>query len=69
MVLRDRRGGEVGRIIGIVIAAVSAVRWFFYLPYAPIAALVIIAIDILIIYALVAHSEYFDASRRVASPL
>ena len=58
------RGGEFGRIIGIVIAVFSAIRWFFYLPLAPIAALVIIAIDILIIYALVAHSEYFDTSPR-----
>jgi hypothetical protein len=56
------RGGEVGRIIGIVIAVISAIRWFFYLPLAPIAALVIIAVDILIIYALVAHSEYFERS-------
>jgi hypothetical protein len=61
------RGGEVGRVIGIVIAVFSAVRWFFYLPLAPIAALVIIAIDILIIYGLVAHSEYFESSRRRAA--
>jgi hypothetical protein len=63
------RGGEVGRIIGIVIAVFSAIRWFFYLPLAPIAALVIIAIDILIIYALVAHSEYFErSSRNIPTP-
>jgi hypothetical protein len=62
------RGGEVGRVIGIVIAVFSAIRWFFYLPNAPIAALVIIGIDILIIYALVAHSEYFESARPV-SPL
>jgi hypothetical protein len=55
------RGGQIGRIIGLVIAIVSAIRWFFYLPLAPIAALIIIGIDVLIIYALVAHSEYFDS--------
>ncbi len=59
------RGGEVGRIIGLVIAIVSAIRWFFYLPLAPIAAAIIIGIDVVIIYALVAHSEYFE-SRRAA---
>ena len=62
------RGGEVGRIIGLVIAIVSAIRWFFYLPLAPIAALIIIGIDVVIIYALVAHSEYFE-SRQTARPL
>ena len=56
------RGGQVGRIIGIVIALFSAMRWFFYLPLAPIAAIVIIGVDILIIYALVAHSEYFESA-------
>lgn len=62
-------GGQVGRIVGLVFAILNAIRWFFYLPIAPIAALVIIGIDILIIYALVAHSEYFDSTRHVASPL
>ena len=52
-------GGQVGQIIGIVVAGVSAVRWLFYLPIAPVTAVVIIAIDVLIIYALVAHEAYF----------
>lgn len=52
-------GGQVGQIIGLVVAGVSAVRWLFYLPIAPVTAVVIIAIDVLIIYALVAHAEYF----------
>jgi hypothetical protein len=54
------RGGSYGRIVGILIAAFSAIRWFFYLPVSPWMAVVIIAIDILIIYGLVAHSEYFN---------
>ena len=56
------RGGEVGRMIGITIALFSAIRWFFYLPAAPWIGVVVIALDILIIYALVSHSEYFNAS-------
>jgi hypothetical protein len=56
------RGGRVGRIIGLVYAIFSAVRWFFFLPIAPIAAIVFIAVDILIIYGLVAHGEYFRAT-------
>ena len=57
------RGGRVGRIIGLVYAIFSAVRWLFFLPIAPIAAVVFIAVDILIIYGLVAHGEYFRATR------
>jgi len=53
------RAGTFGRVVGIVIAALNAVRWFFYLPAAPWIAAVMIAVDILIIYGLVAHTEYF----------
>jgi hypothetical protein len=56
------KGGKVGRIIGLVYAILSAVRWLFFLPVAPIAAVVFIAVDILIIYGLVAHEEYFRAT-------
>ena len=56
------RGGQVGRIIALVYAIISAVRWFFFLPIAPIAAVVIIAINILIIYGLAAHGEFFRTS-------
>lgn len=52
-------GGQTGRIIGLVVAILSAIRWLFYLPIAPVTAVVIIAIDVLIIYALVAHAEFF----------
>ena len=54
------RGGNVGRWTGIVIAVFSAIRAFFYLPLAPIAALIIIAIDIFVIYGLSTHAEYFE---------
>jgi hypothetical protein len=53
------RGGEFGRVLGIAVAVLSAIRWFFYLPAAPAVAAVIIAIDVLIVYGLVAHAEYF----------
>lgn len=52
-------GGQTGRVIGVVVAILSAVRWLFYLPIAPVTAVVIIAINVLIIYALVAHEEFF----------
>jgi hypothetical protein len=56
------RGGAFGQFFGIGIAAFSAMRWFFYLPAAPWIGVVMIAVDVLIIYGLVAHSDYFGAS-------
>ncbi len=56
------RGGSFGRIFGLIIATLSAIRWFLYLPAAPLLAMVVIAVDVLIIYGLAAHSEYFDAA-------
>jgi hypothetical protein len=57
------RGGTFGRVFGIVVAGVSAFRWFFYLPAAPVIGIVMIAVDIIIIYALVAHGEFFRSAR------
>lgn len=56
------RGGVYGQIIGLVVACISAIRWFFYIPAEPWVALAVIAIDILIIYGLVAHTEYFGSA-------
>jgi hypothetical protein len=53
------RGGTLGRVLGIIVAGVNALRWFFYLPASPWMGVVMIAVDIIIIYALVAHGEYF----------
>lgn len=56
------RGGTMGQIIGIIIASFSAFRWFFYIPAAPLMAAAIIAVDVIVIYGLVAHSDYFDSA-------
>lgn len=42
---------------GVVLATVSAVFWMFSLPVSPIWSLVVIGVDILIIYGLVAQAE------------
>ncbi|HEV8191898.1 MAG TPA: hypothetical protein VGP82_10500 [Ktedonobacterales bacterium] len=55
-------GGTFGYIYGVIVAGFSAMRWFFYLPAAPVLGVVVIAIDILIIYGLVANADYFRAS-------
>jgi hypothetical protein len=53
-------GGKFGWWVGMIVAVISAVRWFFYIPWVPFAAIIVIVIDILIIYGLSSHSEYFD---------
>jgi hypothetical protein len=58
------RGGTFGRVIGVIVAGVSALRWFFYLPAAPGIGMVMIAVDTIIIYALVAHGDFFASARR-----
>jgi hypothetical protein len=45
-------------IAGIVVASISAVVNFFWLPYSPVWAVVVIAIDLLVIWALASsHSS------------
>ena len=56
------RGGSFGRVFGVIIAGISAVRWFFYIPAQPWLSIVAIAVCVLVIYALVAYSEFFDAA-------
>lgn len=45
-------GAQWARVIGIVVAVISAISQFFFLPYYPIWAIVIIAMDVFVIWAL-----------------
>jgi len=49
------RGESWARLAGIFVAAASAVLNFFWLPYSPWWALLIIGIDVLVIWALAAY--------------
>lgn len=51
------RGAVWGRTVGVIIALVSAASAFAWLPYAPVSAIAIIAIDIAVIWALTAHGR------------
>jgi L-ascorbate metabolism protein UlaG (beta-lactamase superfamily) len=44
------------RIVGITVASISAVGNFFFIPYQPVWAMLIIALDVLVIAALCAYS-------------
>ncbi len=58
------RGGQFGFILGVMLAGISAIRWFFYIPWAPFLAVVVIAVDILIIYGLTSNADYFRRASR-----
>ncbi len=55
------RGGRVGFLYGVIVASISAVRWFFYIPVVPVLAIAVIVVDIFIIYGLVTSVDYFRA--------
>jgi hypothetical protein len=45
-------GSNLARVVGIAAATISAIANFFFLPYYPLWALAIIAVDVFIIWAL-----------------
>jgi hypothetical protein len=55
------RGNLAARMLGITIAALSAVVSFAFIPYQPLWSIAIIALDVFIIWALSAHGR--DAAR------
>ena len=56
------RGGAFGRGIAYVFAVVGAIRWLFVIPAAPVLAVVVIALCVMVIYALATHSDYSRAA-------
>ena len=50
-------GQTWGRIVAIVLAVVSALSTFAFIPYYPFWSIVIIALDVFIIWALAAHGD------------
>jgi hypothetical protein len=50
-------GAMWARIVGITIASLSALGNFFFIPFYPFWALMIITIDVFVIWALAAHGK------------
>ena len=50
-------GQTWGRVVGIVLAVLSAMANFAFIPYYPFWSLTIIALDVLVIWALAAHGR------------
>ena len=51
------RGGAFGLLAGLIFAMLGVIRWLFYIPVSPVLAVVIIALDILIIFGLIKDYE------------
>jgi hypothetical protein len=56
-------GQTWARIVGITLAALSAIANFLFIPYSPLWSMLIIAVDVLVIWALAAHGREFKEQR------
>jgi hypothetical protein len=54
------RGGTLGLVMGYFFAVVGAIRWLFVIPAAPVLAVVVVALCVMVIYGLAKHSDYFE---------
>jgi hypothetical protein len=57
-------GNTAARIVGVVLAGLSAVNNFAFLPYYPIWSVAVIAVDVAVIWALTAHGRDVEAALR-----
>ena len=46
------RGGTFGLVMGYLFAGLGAIRWLFVIPAAPVLAVVVIALCVMVIYGL-----------------
>src|SRR5215208_7177869 len=51
------RGGAFGLVMGYLFAVMAAIRWFFVIPAAPVVAVMVIALCVMVIYGLAKYSE------------
>jgi hypothetical protein len=56
------RGGSFGRAMGYLFATVGAIRWLFVIPAAPVLAVVVIALCVMVVYALAKHSDFAEGT-------
>ena len=52
------RGGTFGLMAGYIFASLGIIWWLFHIPVSPVLAVVVIALDLLVIYGLVEHADY-----------
>lgn len=56
-------GNILARTVGVIVASISLVANFFFLPVYPIWSLIVITIDVLVIWALTAHGRELRVPR------
>ena len=54
------RGGAFGLGMGYLFAVVGAIRWLFVIPAAPVLAVVVVALCVMVAYGLAKHSDYAE---------
>jgi hypothetical protein len=56
------RGGTYGLVMGYLFAGLGAIRWLFVIPAAPVLAVVVILLCVMIIYALSVYSDQLEST-------
>jgi hypothetical protein len=56
------RGGAFGLMMGYLFAIVGAIRWLFVIPAAPVLAVVVVALCVMVAYGLAKHSDYYEGA-------
>jgi hypothetical protein len=56
------RGGAFGLAMGYLFAIVGAIRWLFVIPAAPVLAVVVVALCVMVAYGLAKHSDYAEGT-------
>jgi hypothetical protein len=56
------RGGTFGFVMGYLFAVIGAIRWLFVIPAAPVLAVVVIALCVMVIYGLAKYSDYTQSA-------
>jgi hypothetical protein len=51
---------ESGRVLGVILAALSMLVWFFSIGAYPLWGVLVVSVDVLILYGLIAHGEQFS---------
>jgi hypothetical protein len=55
------RGGAFGLVMGFIFAVMGAIRWTFVIPAAPVLAVVVLALCVMVIYGLAKYADDFEA--------
>ena len=56
------RGGPFGLGMGYLFAVVGAIRWLFFIPAAPVLAVVVVALCVMVIYGLAKFSDQLEST-------